>query len=568
MKVDITSMFFNSRIEGQTATPAWGTSIGQSKLRACRIDDMKKEVVDMVIGMTYKSVSDLTKLDVAKGSDDREILICSVFDDIYVNEISIKDAQYTLLLVREHSKSHEGRLIVSYAPYVTFNGIPNQVCIDKMQYVIGCKKEGCWFVYDISIRNQSELHFKAVVVNADKPMVYNSSTTSKQRSEEWKSMIPEVSFSEASSAEITERVIPYLTALRTKPFMLLAGISGTGKSRIVREMAKACWKVGDPEYGKNHPKNFCMVQVKPNWHDSSELIGYVSRLNGEKFVVGPFLRFLAAALKDPNVPYFLCLDEMNLAPVEQYFAEYLSVIESRKLNEEGIIETDPIIDYVDEPWYHSLIAQLFDEEDRRASRRLTIPQNLFVVGTVNMDETTFSFSRKVLDRAMTIEMNEVDLRGGLEKDTKSEIGYNAGSIIGDAAEGKDVYEDNKELCNEVLVYLEQVNAILKDTPFKIAYRTRNEFLMYAVNRQVLAPNSQLWQSLDEMTSMKILSRIEGDKDRTEKPLEGLKDLVRKQIEDRIPPAEEGKSQPKSISAAKIEEMLNKLNGPGFTSYWT
>lgn len=372
----------------------------------------------------------------------------------------------------------------------------------------------------------------------------------------------------AVDAKTSPSSSPYLAALRTKPFMLLAGISGTGKSRIVRELAKACWKEGDPEYGKNHPKNFCMVQVKPNWHDSSELIGYVSRLNGEKFVVGPFLRFLAAALKDPNVPYFLCLDEMNLAPVEQYFAEYLSVIESRKLNEEGIIETDPIIDYVDEPWYHSLIAQLFDEEDRRASRRLTIPQNLFVVGTVNMDETTFSFSRKVLDRAMTIEMNEVDLRGGLEKDTKSEIGYIAGSIIGDAAEGKDVYEDNKELCNEVLVYLEQVNAILKDTPFKIAYRTRNEFLMYAVNRQVLAPNSQLWQSLDEMTSMKILSRIEGDKDRTEKPLEGLKDLVRKQIEDRIPSAEEGKSQPKSISAAKIEEMLNKLNGPGFTSYWT
>ena len=364
------------------------------------------------------------------------------------------------------------------------------------------------------------------------------------------------------------RILPYLTALRTKPFMLLAGISGTGKSRIVREMAKACWKAGDPEYGKNHPKNFCMVQVKPNWHDSSELIGYVSRLNGEKFVVGPFLRFLAEAIKDPDTPYFLCLDEMNLAPVEQYFAEYLSVIESRKLNEEGIIETDPIIDYVDEPWYHSLIAQLFDEEDRRASRRLTIPQNLFVVGTVNMDETTFSFSRKVLDRAMTIEMNEVDLHGGLEKDTENEIGYIGNSIIGDAAEGKDVYEDNKELCNEVLEYLEQVNAILEGTPFKIAYRTRNEFLMYAVNRQVLAPNSQLWQSLDEMTSMKILSRIEGDKDRTEKPLEGLKDLVRKQIEDRIPPAEEGKSQPKSISAAKIEEMLNKLNGPGFTSYWT
>lgn len=367
---------------------------------------------------------------------------------------------------------------------------------------------------------------------------------------------------------------PYLTALRTKPFMLLAGISGTGKSRIVREMAKACWKKGDPEFGKNHPKNFCMVQVKPNWHDSSELIGYVSRLNGEKFVVGPFLRFLAAALKEPDTPYFLCLDEMNLAPVEQYFAEYLSVIESRKLNDSGIIETDPIIDYENTDAYGSLIDQLFDTpEERKAyktdegGKRLTIPQNLFVVGTVNMDETTFSFSRKVLDRAMTIEMNEVDLHGGLEKGAVNEIGYIGNSIIGDAAEGCDIYEDNRDLCDQVLAYLEQVNAILEGTPFKIAYRTRNEFLMYAVNRKALAPDSQLWQTLDEMTSMKILSRIEGDEERTKKVLEGLKSLVEEQIVSAIPPAEEGKSAPKSISDAKIDEMLAKLKATGFTSYW-
>ena len=583
MKVDITSMFFNSRIEGQTATPAWGTSIGQSKLRACRIDDMKQEVVDMVIGMTYKSVSDLTKLDVSKGSNDREILLCSVFDDIYINGISIKDAQYTLLLSREHSKSHEGRLIVSYAPYISFNGIPNQVCVDRMQDAIGCKQEGCWFVYEISIRNQSELHFKAVVVNAEKPMVYSGTTTSKQRSDEWKSLIPDGSLYGISTTEIKENILPYLTALRTKPFMLLAGISGTGKSRIVREMAKGCWKEGDPEFGKNHPKNFCMVQVKPNWHDSSELIGYVSRLNGEKFVVGPFLRFLAAAIKDSDTPYFLCLDEMNLAPVEQYFAEYLSVIESRKLNDSGIIETDPIVPFEDTVAYGNLIDQLFDTpEERKAyktaegGKRLTIPQNFFVVGTVNMDETTFSFSRKVLDRAMTIEMNEVDLHGGLERGVGNEIGYIGNSIIGDAAEGCDVYEDNKDLCDDVLAYLVQVNAILEGTPFKIAYRTRNEFLMYAVNRKKLDEKSQLWQSLDEMTSMKILSRIEGDEERTKKVLDGLKTLVKEQIVDKIGEnADETLSaeptarhaHPGSISAAKIDEMLAKLKATGFTSYW-
>lgn len=372
----------------------------------------------------------------------------------------------------------------------------------------------------------------------------------------------------------TNNFLPYLTALRTKPFMLLAGISGTGKSRIVRELAKACWKDGDEEYGKNHPKNFCMVQVKPNWHDSSELIGYVSRINGEKYVVGPFLRFLAKAIKDENTPYFLCLDEMNLAPVEQYFAEYLSVIESRKLNADGSITTDPIIPYENTEAYGTLIDQLFDnEEDRKAyksengGKRLTIPQNLFVIGTVNMDETTFSFSRKVLDRAMTIEMNEVDLRGGLEKGKDNEIGYIGNSIIGDAAEGCDVYEENKDLCDQVLAYLEKVNIVLEGTPFKIAYRTRNEFLFYAVNRQLLDKDSQLWQTLDEMTSMKILSRIEGDSERTKSVLEGLKVLVEEEITKSIPEPEDGKEKCKSITAAKIEEMLDKLVKSGYTSYW-
>lgn len=370
-----------------------------------------------------------------------------------------------------------------------------------------------------------------------------------------------------------DKFLPYLTALRTKPFMLLAGISGTGKSRIVRELAKACWKEGDEEYGKNHPKNFCMVQVKPNWHDSSELIGYVSRINGEKYVVGPFLRFLAKAVNDPDTPYFLCLDEMNLAPVEQYFAEYLSVIESRKLNADGSITTDPIIPYENTEAYGTLIDQLFaDEEDRKAykseigGKRLTIPQNLFVVGTVNMDETTFSFSRKVLDRAMTIEMNEVDLKGGLEEEG-SEIGYIGNCIIGEAAEGKDVYAGNKDLCDKVITYLEKVNIALEGTPFKIAYRTRNEFLLYAVNRQLLDKDSQLWQTLDEMTSMKILSRIEGDSERTKEPLNALKTLVEQNIINQIPEPKEGETVTKSVSAAKIKEMLDKLDKTSYTSYW-
>ena len=362
---------------------------------------------------------------------------------------------------------------------------------------------------------------------------------------------------------VNSSYLPYLTALRTKPFMLLAGISGTGKSRIVREMAKACWTPEEDEYGKNCPRNFCMVQVKPNWHDSSDLIGYVSRIDGEKYVVGPFLRFIAKAIQDPKRPYFLCLDEMNLAPVEQYFAEYLSVIESRKL-QDGQIETDPIVPYENTEAYGSLIDQLFDSDEERKAykteeggKRLTIPENLFVVGTVNMDETTFSFSRKVLDRAMTIEMNEVDLKGGLEAGGSAEFGYIGEDLMGDAAEGKDIYADNQTLCDEVITYLGKVNEILEGTPFKIAYRTRNEFLLYAVNRLHFAPESEVWQTLDEMTSMKILSRIEGDNERCEHVLRELKNRLTETV---------GNHAEDSASLKKIDEMLAKLKS-GYTSYW-
>lgn len=165
--------------------------------------------------------------------------------------------------------------------------------------------------------------------------------------------------SNSCQENITSSYRSYITAIKSKPFLLLAGILGTGKSRIVRELARACWDVNSAEYKAHKPKNFEMVQVKPNWHDSSELIGYVSRIDGVRYVVGPFLKFMVKAIQDPNTPYFLCLDEMNLAPVEQYFAEFLSVVESRKVDVKGNVVTDPLVDYSSTEEYKSLIDQLF-----------------------------------------------------------------------------------------------------------------------------------------------------------------------------------------------------------------
>lgn len=379
---------------------------------------------------------------------------------------------------------------------------------------------------------------------------------------------------------------PYVTAIKSKPFLLLAGISGTGKSRIVRELARACWIEGSKEYKDPKPQNFEMVQVKPNWHDSSELIGYVSRVSGEPvYVAGDFLKFVARAWEQQDVPYFLCLDEMNLAPVEQYFAEYLSVVESRKADASGNIITDPILKKCDEQWYFNLTAQLTRDDNIRKQfneEGITLPQNLIVVGTVNMDETTFSFSRKVLDRAMTIEMNEVDLAGGLANKYERIGKLGAAELIGNAVEGVDIYSSYKGVCDTAINYLQKVNDKLEGTPFKIAYRTRNEVLLYVVNNlpyNKIEGNDEstykdefvIARALDEITNMKILSRIEGDESKVSKSfLEELGKVIKdelKKISDCSFDIEETDDAYKSISLAKLEEMKKRLSS-GYTSFWS
>lgn len=245
------------------------------------------------------------------------------------------------------------------------------------------------------------------------------------------------------------QITDYFSAIRTKPFMLLAGISGTGKSRIVRKLAQATvTEELQQKYDKDYksdsfeesrwnlhsPANFEIIQVKPNWHNSMDVVGYLSNLPSPHYVFTPFVEFIVKAWQNPDVPFFLCLDEMNLAPVEEYFAEYLSAIESRSKDDNGEYVTDPIIKPFNE-FGNAVAVNMINElnstmkvalgnqlETQFRNKGLTLPENLIVIGTVNMDETTFSFSRKVLDRAMSIEMNKVDydsyLIGATDNDIK------------------------------------------------------------------------------------------------------------------------------------------------------
>ena len=343
--------------------------------------------------------------------------------------------------------------------------------------------------------------------------------------------------------------LSYLTALRTKPFMLLAGISGTGKSRIVRKLAQATvteklqraegyngndWK--NDRWTLHSPANFELIQVKPNWHNSMDVIGYLSNIPSPHYVFTPFIEFIVKAWQHPEVPFFLCLDEMNLAPVEEYFAEFLSAIESRSF-EGGEYMTDPIIkpfNSFGEDVANTMVNTLFpnfkasDTESEIVkvithlrTKGLTLPKNLIVIGTVNMDETTFSFSRKVLDRAMSVEMNEVNYNSFLTDTTDDELKaivkafeekedteLNA-LLVDRHIEAKEIFEELGEDVQFAIDYLKRINALLEGTPFKLGYRAANEALIYLQASHEFGQTDRI-AALDNFTLMKILSRIEGD----------------------------------------------------------
>ncbi|WP_025001965.1 McrB family protein [Prevotella dentasini] len=501
-------------------------------------------------------------------------MMFSVFKRVFVNG-KLVDGWYTLTYERENTESHKNRIHICYAKYITYKGHSNKETLRNMAQVLECTEDACWFVTDISVVDQTELHFTAIVVNPYKNEVYSSSQVRKQV---WEALVPDLHVPNV----INPTYRPYITAAKSKPFLLLAGISGTGKSRIVRELARACWDMDSEEYSAQNLRNFEIVQVKPNWHDSSELIGYVSRVGVKpSFVAGDFLKFVAKAWENPDIPHFLCLDEMNLAPVEQYFAEYLSVIESRRRHEDGTVKTDPILKKNKEDWYRVLTDELTTSGELRMqflNEGITLPENLIVVGTVNMDETTFSFSRKVLDRAMTIEMNKVDLTSGLANRFEPIGKLSCAELVGTKVEGVDVYEENREVCDTVIAYLQAVNDCLDGTPFKIGYRTRNESLLYVVNNLPYRNDGEeegvvIARALDEITNMKILPRIEGDETKVSREFlaslgdtiaNGLEKVSGKKYADHTA---SDNDTVLSISMAKLTEMTIRL-GMGYTSFWS
>ncbi|MGL5957516.1 MAG: McrB family protein [Phocaeicola sp.] len=418
------------------------------------------------------------------------------------------------------------------------------------------------------------------------------------------------------STDDTDKLMQYLTAIRTKPFLLLAGISGTGKSRIVRELAfKSC-----PTYlqdnDKTTPGNYCMIEVKPNWHDSTELLGYYSNLSGG-YQFKKFVQFLVKAKMYPEVPFFVCLDEMNLAPVEQYFAEVLSVLETRKsVNtiDGRAIKTGVIIEaqhfeqlgkltgsdynqhFTDREIYMKLcsldktegIKSEVGNKKELTTEGLTLPHNVIIIGTVNMDDTTHQFSRKVIDRAMTIEMNGGNLRdmfGGSkdleylddEKQQEWQRAFRQNYVTAD-----EVLEahptDEVQIVELLPTKLEEINKALKGTPFEVSYRVLNELtimvgVMLDKQKEGEAFEEIVNRAIDAILLMKILPRIEGDSEmfnlKNSVMVNGVACNNRLEWLRELAPSfnQEEDAAHQQTAKEKIEEMIERLENQEFTRFW-
>lgn len=282
-------------------------------------------------------------------------------------------------------------------------------------------------------------------------------------------------------------VTRFISSLLTKPFVILTGLSGSGKTKLAQAFAQ--WICKDES-------QYCLVPVGADWTNREPLLGYPNALKPEEYVKpeSGVLDLIIRANEQPGLPHFLILDEMNLSHVERYFADFLSVMES---NEE---------------------ISLFSEgtAENGVPSKLKVPSNLFIIGTVNIDETTNMFSPKVLDRANTIEFrvsqDEMEAFLGKIKDINMDAltakGAGMAKSFLEMAAGREFADADRAEINAVLV---RFFGELKKTGAEFGYRSATEILRLIHHLTVLDDKLTTNQKIDIVIMQKLLPKLHGSR---------------------------------------------------------
>jgi hypothetical protein len=357
-------------------------------------------------------------------------------------------------------------------------------------------------------------------------------------------------------ADHDEFVRAFLASLATKRFLILTGLSGSGKTQIAMRFGE--W-MGD--------RRWRVIPVRPDWTGAEALFGYEDALLPMREGVRAWsvpnpLEFMLCAAADPDSPYLMILDEMNLAHVERYFADFLSGMETGQSCLPNLTKDD------DGCWRPA----------REGESRIPIPSNLFVVGTVNIDETTYLFSPKVLDRANTIEfrVRTDDLQPTYRKPGPcrpgpSDLvqGFSAISVDDDwhlelPAPGAGAFAER----------MRQIHTILAADGFEFGHRVFYEATRFAA-MLAAAGDAEPDHALDRQILQKILPRLHGSRRRLEATLCALAlecvgpDGSSRSVDDKAPfdPMKPLPSPPSlPLSFEKIRRMVRSVRANQFTSF--
>ena len=352
-----------------------------------------------------------------------------------------------------------------------------------------------------------------------------------------------------------KQVAAFYSALKTKGFVILSGLSGTGKTKLAQLFAELLCPYENRHFGEQDNQNeqnkeckctHIFLSVRPDWRDGKGLLGYYNPITKE-YESSSLLKFILEAIndfqknKEKADPYFILLDEMNLAHVEYYFADFLSVLESGKASENNYYTRESIK-------LHNNNNQAHNNNNQEVPKEIQLPPNL--IGSVNIDETTYMFSPKVLDRAFTLEFREVDfesylsyeidqedqkkakqvrdsIRNKLLEDLRNEKNNKARfcRVVADKTEIKEALEMIKEMEIEsgktIFEELNELNQILQPYDLHFGYRVLDEialFIKYATEAPDVVGSLSKEDSLDFAVLMKVLPKFHGPRQKLDFPL--------------------------------------------------
>lgn len=349
---------------------------------------------------------------------------------------------------------------------------------------------------------------------------------------------------------------------------------GEKRFKIVKSEDKEVITLERSSKIKTYEDNICLIPVKSDWTDPSSIMGYYNIIENQ-YHIGPFLRHLLFAVENPDVPFFMILDEMNLSKIEYYLSDVLSVLETRLPGK----ETGEIIMKEKITLHSGDFIATDDDYFDYIPAKVNIPANFYITGTINIDETTYTPSPKILDRANVIEFNEVDLDKYFKKVDTLDSSTFVLNKVPDFS--KPILPSQKvavSIPESVKKDIIDINNILKKYNLHFGYRVASEISLYISNaiEYVAATNDAfsdediLNKALDYQITQKILPKIHGTQARIEKAIVELFNHFTKEEVDieNIDPLKIASYQAKSwypLSVRKIQNIHNKLSSYGFAS---